>query len=222
MKKTTKIYLIENCYGDPNKVYIGKTKNKFRNHKPKFGVSIKYSDIDEVDSLQHKDWEPIETYWIEQFRQWGYEVMNIRKKGGSGPITHTEEVKKIISDKTKGHKKSKEWKRKLSLSHKGKKLTQETKDKLRIIGLNRTYPDNWGEIIKESHKTKNKDFYKNKKWIKSQQKVIYQFDLNGNFIREWDSLKSAALALGCNYVGISHCIHNHQKSAYGYVWRLEK
>jgi hypothetical protein len=23
----TKIYLVENCYGDPNKVYIGKTIN---------------------------------------------------------------------------------------------------------------------------------------------------------------------------------------------------
>ena len=27
MINITYIYLVENCYGDPNKVYIGKTKN---------------------------------------------------------------------------------------------------------------------------------------------------------------------------------------------------
>lgn len=28
----TKIYLVENCYGDSNKVYIGKTKNSRRTY----------------------------------------------------------------------------------------------------------------------------------------------------------------------------------------------
>jgi hypothetical protein len=222
MKEKTKIYLIENCCGDSNKVYIGKTKNKYRNHKPKFGINIKYSVIDEINSLKHKDWEPLETYWIEQFRQWGFEVMNVRKKGGSGPLTHTGEVKKVISDKTKGHKKSKEWRRKLSLSHMGKTHSLKTKEKLRIIGENRTYPKNWSEIIKEGHKNKNKDFYQSKKWVKSQQKIIYQFDLKGNFIRKWESLKQASLYNNCNYIGISHCLHQRQKTAYGYIWRFEK
>jgi hypothetical protein len=37
----TKIYLVENCYGDPNKVYIGKTINSRElNHKKTYGKYI--------------------------------------------------------------------------------------------------------------------------------------------------------------------------------------
>lgn len=40
--KMTYIYLVENCYGDPNKVYIGKTKNsRFLPHKKTYGEKIK-------------------------------------------------------------------------------------------------------------------------------------------------------------------------------------
>jgi hypothetical protein len=221
MDNKTKIYVITNCYGDPNKVYIGKTKNKSRNHKPKFGADIIYTEIDEVDSLQYKIWEPIETYWIEQFRQWGFEVMNIRKRGGSGPITHTEETKNIISYKTKGHIKSKEWKEKLSLSHKGRIYSKEAKEKMRISAKNRIYPENWGEKIKKGHKTKDKSFYKDPKWVKAQCKSIIQYDLDGNFLREFGSLKEASYLLNINYIGISHCVHKKQKTAYGYKWKFK-
>ena len=54
----TKIYLVENCYEDPNKVYIGKEKNNkgrhsSRNydHKKRFGNDIIFTYIDQVDSL---------------------------------------------------------------------------------------------------------------------------------------------------------------------------
>ena len=46
---------------------------------------IIYTILEEVNGLAYKLWEPLETYWIEQFRQWGFEVVNKRKKGGSGP-----------------------------------------------------------------------------------------------------------------------------------------
>ena len=76
--KMTYIYLVENCYGDPNKVYIGKTKNSRKGpHKRKYGKNISYTIIDEIYSLDHKKWKPLEAYWIEQFRQWGFELMNI-------------------------------------------------------------------------------------------------------------------------------------------------
>ena len=73
----TKIYLVENCYGDPNKVYIGKTKNsRKKDHVKTYGPQIIYNEIDEIHSLNRKDWKPLETYWIHQFKQWGFEVMN--------------------------------------------------------------------------------------------------------------------------------------------------
>jgi hypothetical protein len=89
----TYIYLVTNCYNDPNKVYIGKTKNSRKSgHKRKFGHQIEYSEIDEINSLDRKNWKPIETYWINQFKAWGFDVLN-ENEGGGGPITHSEEVK---------------------------------------------------------------------------------------------------------------------------------
>jgi hypothetical protein len=101
----TFIYLVENCYGDPNKVYIGKTKNSRKtNHKKTYGSDIIYTIIDKINSLTKQDWEPLETYWIEQFRQWNYEVVNIRKKGGGGVEFCSEDTKKKISNALKGRK----------------------------------------------------------------------------------------------------------------------
>jgi hypothetical protein len=85
MINITKIYLVENCYNDPNKVYIGKTiSSREAAHKFTYGPNIIYSIIDEVNSLDRKDWELLETYWMEQFKTWGFEVVNKRKKGGGG------------------------------------------------------------------------------------------------------------------------------------------
>ena len=103
---STKIYLVENIEPGTNKVYIGKTKNnnRYYGHQSKYGLQIKYTIIDEIQSLSHGDWEPLETYWIEQFKQWGFDVINKRKKGGSGPTSHTAETKQKISKGKIGHK----------------------------------------------------------------------------------------------------------------------
>lgn len=90
----TKIYLVENIEPGTNKIYIGKTISSRKSaHKTEYGHQIKYSYIDEINSYHHNDWEPLETYWIEQFKQWGFDVINKRKKGGSGPEFHKEETK---------------------------------------------------------------------------------------------------------------------------------
>ena len=93
MTSVTHIYLVENCYGDPNKVYIGKTKNSRENdHKRKFGKQIIYNFIDQVNSLDKKDWEPLEKYWIQQFKAWGFEIIN-KNNGGGGSEYCSEETK---------------------------------------------------------------------------------------------------------------------------------
>ncbi len=94
MERITKIYLVENIEPGTNKVYIGKTIDSRKSaHKSTYGSQISYTYIDEVPSLNHNDWEPIETYWIEQFKQWGFDVVNKRKQGGSGASFHKEETK---------------------------------------------------------------------------------------------------------------------------------
>lgn len=86
------IYLVTNISNNPNKVYIGKSINKSwrkYSHNKKWGNNIIYSIIDEVNDYI---WKDMETYWIEQFRCWGFEIIN-KNTGGGGPKYHTEETK---------------------------------------------------------------------------------------------------------------------------------
>lgn len=57
--------------------------------------------------------------------------------------------------------------------------------------------------------------YKNKKF-----KKIKQFDLDGNFIKEWGCMKEAAIFLNVNYNQISAVCNNRGKTAYGYMWKF--
>ena len=154
-----KIYVVINCFENPNKVYIGKTKNsREKDHKKIYGNSIEYFYVDEVESLNHKDWEPLETYWIEQFRQWGFEIMNKRRKGGSGPDFHTEKTKQKISQAVMGHKKSLETKTKMSLSHKGKILSKECKQKMSIVRKGKIFTNSHIDNLKKGHLKKRQKF----------------------------------------------------------------
>jgi hypothetical protein len=199
----TYIYLIENCYGDPNKVYIGKTKNladREYKHKRTYGFQIKFTVIDFIESLYRKDWEPLETYWLEQFRQWGFLIVNHNKKGGGGPEFVTEEVKlKIKNNLERNNKISVANKGKIS-PNKGKSLTEEHKAKIKakrghLIGRKNTW-----QVI-----------------------PVLQFDKQGNFIKEWSSQKEAQKYFSKDKMdGIGAVCRGNQKTAYNYIWKFKK
>lgn len=51
---------------------------------------------------------------------------------------------------------------------------------------------------------------------------IIQFDLEGNFIKEWISIRQAGLELRGNQgESIRKCLKGNQKSAYGYIWKYK-
>jgi len=101
VSNVTYIYVVTGIEGNSNKVYVGKTKNtsRERDHKNKYGNGIEFAFIDYVESLERKYWQPLETYWIEQFNAWGFNVVNVKKKGGSGVEYHTEDTKQKIRAK---------------------------------------------------------------------------------------------------------------------------
>lgn len=229
----TKIYLVTNCFGDPNKVYIGKTKNSTRenNHKKKFGYNTIFTYIDEVESLYYKDWEPLETFWIEYFRFLGFELQNIRKKGGSGPNFHTEETKLKISESLKGRDcfwskgkpntlnsclKSEETKQKMrkpkkegtglkiSESKKGFKHSEESKKKISNTLKNGNHSDYYDEEVRlKISKSKGN-------------KSVLQYNLEGNLIKEWSYLSEATRF---NKGDIQACCVGKQKTAGGFIWK---
>ena len=117
----TKIYLVTNIDNNPNKVYIGKTKNsRENNHKKTFGDNITYNIIEEINSLDKEQWKPLENKWIKHYINLGYNVVN-KNMGGGGP-SYYNEIQKIkmrkprkegtgnnISKALKGRIISKEW-----------------------------------------------------------------------------------------------------------------
>ena len=85
-------------------------------------------------------------------------------------------------------------------------------------------PENLPEVDHiDNDKTHN--YINNLQWIshkdntrKSCNKPILQFDLNGNFIREWQSATDVGKAVQS---GICHCLNGDCKSAYGYLWKYK-
>ena len=241
----TKIYLVENCFGDPNKVYIGKTKNcRELPHKLTYGKQIIYTYIDEVDSLDYKDWEPLESYWIEQFIQWGFEVMNVRKKGGSGPEYHTKNTKVKISQTLTGRTYKEEWKIAASKPKPngfGEVIKQNKDRNKKIVESNKKHYEKGSERNKKIssslkgkkhssetklklQKPKPKGFgdkikskERNKKIGKANSKPIIQMK-NNQIINQYESVTQASLNTGIGIGAISACLRKNSKTSGGYMW----
>ena len=69
---------------------------------------------------------------------------------------------------------------------------------------------------------KTHNYVNNLQWLshkdntrKSCNKSILQFDLNGDFIREWESASDVGKEVRC---AIVNCLKGRTKSAYGYLW----
>jgi hypothetical protein len=208
-KIMTKIYLVENIEPGTNKVYIGKTKNsRERAHKHFYGNQIKYSYIDEIDSLCRKDWESLESYWIEQFRQWGFSIVNHNKKGGGGPEFHTEEVKNKIRQNRIGikhtnHSKMPEWYGEF------------------ISNINK------GRISPNKGKTKSEEAKcliseKLKGRMSPNTRPIIQYNRENQVIREWISISEAGRELGISLGNITSVCKKQSKTAGGYIWKFRQ
>jgi group I intron endonuclease len=199
---------VTNCYNNPNLIYVGKTINSRKSsHKKTFGENIVYSEIDEINSLDKKDWEPLETYWINQFRVWGFGVLN-ENDGGGGPTTHSQETQEKMSKTRKGKLFSESQKNKISKSKKGcnvwskgKKFSEEHKGKISKAKKGKPLP--------------SLSYIGNKNNIKP----IIQYDLQENIIREWKSAVEAALFYGKTPESIRNCCNNKCKTSNGFIWK---
>jgi len=56
------------------------------------------------------------------------------------------------------------------------------------------------------------------KRAKTRSRAVNQKDLEGNLLKRWESITSAATALGFDLTGISNCCRNKGKTAYKYIW----
>lgn len=145
-------------------------------------------------------------------------------KGVNHPLygTHpSEETRKKMSESRKGEK-----------NHNyGKPLSDETKEKL-SESLKKTFASRTPERkreISEFHRLhgmlgkKHKDETRRKisKSHDKSKKAVYQYSLDGQFVREWASLTQIKRELGYNISQITRCCHGILKKTKGFKWRFK-
>jgi len=191
--------------------------------------------IEQLDSCNFDNWKQLEQYWIAQFRAWGFNLVNLTN-GGEGAIgyKHTEKQKlnnslrnkgKIISQETrdkisknkKGIKHSEKTKKKLSQSHIGILNSEKTRKKISDGNRGKTVSVESRQKISKALKGKKKKF----KERDGKKKAILQYDLNGNFIKEWESITIAANETNILHTSISNNLKNLSKTAGKFIWKYK-
>ena len=156
------------------------------------GYKIIIEELDSINFQENESWEWLEQYWISQMKIWGFNITNLTDGGDGNKNQHfSKETIQKRAEKLRGIPRDLETRRKISESHKGKILSEETKNKV-------------SNSIKEL-----------------QGRKILQYDLDGNKIKEWDCIVDAAKQLNIDKANIGHCCshkENHN-SAGGFIWR---
>lgn len=257
--------------------YCGKTgnlKERFSSHMKDRKPIEKYNWIKNlkdnnlkpimeiIDEVEIEDWDFWEKYWIAQLKCWGFQLLNKTNGGGFGVTgyRHTDEAKRIISQKQIGRKANDEWRRRISIGRKGIKFSEEHLKNLSTshIGQQSSSKISVYQIDIKSGKILNKfqsimessiyvgatrktnliskvckgklksaygyywcysDDYDNYKFETYYRiyNPIYQYDKNGNLIKEYSNIYTAAKENELKQASISHAL-NEDPSCGGFIW----
>ena len=154
---------------------------------------------------------------------------------GGGPsnlgIKYSEERRKKLSEAHSGknnpnygRKHSEEARKKMSVVNIGKKVSEETRKKLREAKAGKIYgrkhSEETKEKIRQARLGKKHSEESRKKMGESRHKPINQYDLNGNFIKYWNSLTEVSLSLNINRKSIYRAYSGKQKNTHGFIFKL--
>ena len=101
------------------------------------------------------------------------------------------------------------------VNHKGHEISEWHRKLVADLNRNR--------IWKKESLLKKSLYMKNSEITKKQRKPVLQYDLNGNFIREFSSVQEAAEFTGNknHRVSIKRCCQGKYKKAYNFKWRYK-
>ena len=225
------IYMIKNKIN--GKLYIGQTIRKdinerWRQHKSckkdvignylynayqKYG--LKNFEYKLICICFDEDCNKIETEYIKKLNTLYPNGYNLQVGGGNHKLS--EEAKQIIREKNKCKESP----------NKGKKISEEQKNKLRQSSLK--WHENNKIIITDEKKQKIseslKKYYSEKSNNKSIRCVkVEQYDLKGNYIKTHNSINEAAKEVGITQMSINRASSNKEKyskykTAKGFIWK---
>lgn len=180
--------------------YVGKTVGSWRKniHLKKYGKDTCYVELDKVSTSEWKFWEK---HYISLFKSWGFILEN--KNEGGGGITHHSTYTRIKMSHPKPHS--------------GKNISKSKKG-MTSVTLGKTWKCK--NIITQETKDKIYTVERNNKISKKLSKPVIQYDLNGNFIKEWSSITEARLKTNINK--IDKVARGEGKTAGGFKWEYVK
>lgn len=130
--------------------------------------------------------------------------------GGDGTINiiRDDKWRKKHSLRLKGTKQSTETIEKRKKSRKGYSHTEETRNKISN--------SHKGKTVSKEHLSKLKEGQ-----ILHNSKPISQFNLDGSFIKNWQSATIAAKEFNLHPTSIRHCVQGKTKTSGNYIWRSQ-
>lgn len=208
-------YLVYKHTSPSGKVYIGITsktiqerKNCGYEHNTHFKSAIKkygwnnFKHEVVADGLTAEEAQSLEKRLIAETnatdRNKGYNL----SLGGEAPFTglkHSEETKSKISKANIGKVVSFETRQRLSLAHKGKQIGEKNP----MYGKPKST-----ETIKKQYESH-----------RYQMKPVDQLDMDGNLVATFESINSAARAIGTTKQNIRCCLIGKSHHACGYKWQ---
>jgi hypothetical protein len=198
--------------------YIGKTKcikNRTNYHRTKYGVDTNLNIIDTCNN-DKQTWKFWESYWISQFKVWGFTLLN-KNDGGGGVKYHKLDsinlYKKWRKDKKPflGKKHTELSRQRISNATKGKNKPEGFGEMMRKVRINIPKPPGTGKKISEKLKGKPS----------KKAKIVEQYDLNNNFIHSYPNTLIAAKETNSNSSTISKVCRNIFKQSNGYIWKYK-
>ena len=234
-----KTFIYGLCDPDTNEVrYIGKSnspKKRILDHIYSCNDSITHKNnwiksllkdgkkpiLKVIDEVPIIDWQMWETYYIKKYRDAGHNLTN-HSDGGNGTTQHDYNT---IEKMKLRHKLYPNYNR--SGNNLKQPIDKDLLYQLYIVD-NLSIP-NISEKLQCSEKKvfdnlKDYGIKKDKRVWKKQcasnpRKVVLQYDLSGELIKEWDSLKSASKFY--KSTNISSCCRGEAVTASGFIWRYK-